>query len=258
MRYLLPVLVLAACKTTLGPMPATTGVAAMPASVASAEVQGGVVPGYNLSQSAAEKQNGAPIGQLALAIDPGRVVPGAVVGARIFGPKGDTLFEPMVGYRRAIGGRMALGVFGFATQGSATVQDASYSATRAGGELALDVRLLDQNHWAEPHVLLSTSVTGISADGEYCQDDTHMHGVDCPDTGPTNQVAANVSGAYPAATLGIGIDLLRHRDSYFRGARLEGLAGAGLMPRVIAGQQESAAAYFTIGLAFSVSAGFSR
>ena len=49
MRHLLLIVVVVSGCTTLGPMPATTGVAAIPSGRPGVEAQIGVVPSYHLS-----------------------------------------------------------------------------------------------------------------------------------------------------------------------------------------------------------------
>src|SRR6266851_1140371 len=67
--------------TALGPKPATTGVAALPAARPSLELQAGALPGYYLSGGVQEFPKGASISQLALLVEPDSVinVPGLVV-----------------------------------------------------------------------------------------------------------------------------------------------------------------------------------
>jgi hypothetical protein len=243
---------------TLGPVPATTGLPAVPDGRLDATVQVGVVPGYYLSQSTTEHPKGAALGTASLAIEPGCVVPGLVAGVRIFGPKEDTVGEPMLGYRRSLrGGALALAGFAFATQSRADRDGASYRATQGGAEGAVDFRATPHSRWFETHLIASLSLTAISADGTYCQDSTDMHGVDCPEPPdpPTHVVTASVSGAYPAGTAGVALDLVRHRDNPFHGVRLAAMIAGGLMPTAAAGAQDRATTYFSIGLALSISAG---
>jgi hypothetical protein len=243
---------------TLGPVPATTGLPAVPEERLDATVQVGVVPGFYLSQSTTEDPKGAAIGAASIAIEPGRVVPGLVAGVRIFGPNEDTVGEPMLGYRHTLkGGALSLAGFAFATQSRAEQQSASYQATQGGGEGAVDFRVTRQSRWFEPHLIASLSLTAVSADGTYCQDSTDMHGVDCPKPPdpPTHVTTGSVSGAYPAGTAGIAIDLVRHHDSPFHGVRVAAMVAGGYMPHLAAGEQVSGTAYFSIGLAISISGG---
>ena len=246
----------AGCKTTLGPMPGATGVSAVPAGRTDAELQLGAMPGHYLSQSTQEDPNGAAITQLSLAVDPGAHVPGLVAGFRVFGPSYDTLGEPMVGYRKSFGTYAVMGIV-YGAHGEAEDQQASYDAIRVGGEAALDVRLSNPRRDVEPHVIASVSATGVSADGTYCQEDTLMHGTDCPDEPdpPTNVTDAHIAGAFALGAVGLAFDFARHLDGAFHGVRLMGLAAVGTMPRVIGGEQKGQEAYFSIGLALSVSAG---
>src|SRR5215475_5902838 len=99
---LVPILVLASACTTLGPMPATTGISAVPAGRPGAEAQLGVMPGHYLSSSVTTTPRGGATGQATLLIEPDRWVdvPGLVVGGRVFGQGNDSPAEPLVGYRR--------------------------------------------------------------------------------------------------------------------------------------------------------------
>src|SRR5262245_41537021 len=112
-RHFLVVLVGSGC-TTLGPMPATTGVAAIPAGRPGVEAQVGIVPSYHLSSSAHTGGGSAVLGA-GLMIEPDRWVraPGLVLGARLFGEEQDTALEPMIGYRRALDEEFAVAVIGY-------------------------------------------------------------------------------------------------------------------------------------------------
>src|SRR5262249_46264781 len=109
--------------TTLGPMPATTGVASLPAGRASLEVQAAAVPGYYLSSAVQKDPKGAAISQAALLVEPDSIihVPGLVVGARYVGDSSKGGYpEPMLGYRAFVDAdnRIAVSAVGFATHGS--------------------------------------------------------------------------------------------------------------------------------------------
>src|SRR5512139_2573994 len=98
MRGMVALLLTAGC-TTLGPMPSTTGISAIPAGKPAGEAQLGGVPAFHLSSSASTPRGGAT-GQAAVLVEPDRWIkaPGLVVGARLFGKGEDTPIEPMIGY----------------------------------------------------------------------------------------------------------------------------------------------------------------
>jgi hypothetical protein len=253
---------LAGC-TTLGPMPTTTAVSAVPSARPDAELQAGIVPGYNLSSAVAESPSGDSISQLAGVLEPDRLLglPGLLLGARLYGPEEDTALEPMLGYRRAIGADESLSLAGIAygTHAAAAKNGASYEATRAGAELALDLRLFSRHRWVEPHVLGSVALTALWAEGTYCTDDAGQYGKDCPEPPTAPRIeTARAAGAYPSITGGIALDLIRHRDSPFHGGRLVFLLSSGAMPRIIAGDQRSPTPYAAAGLLFSLAVGASR
>src|SRR4029078_13181508 len=88
-------LVICSC-TTLGPMPATTGISAVPVDRPGLELQVGFTPGVYLSQSAVGSARAAPIAQIAALLELDRVIrlPGLLFGARVFGPEGAGMLEP--------------------------------------------------------------------------------------------------------------------------------------------------------------------
>ena len=63
-------LFLAAC-TTLGPMPATTGISAVPAARPGMEAQAGFVPAYFLSTSVQDEAQGTVTSQLSALVEQG-------------------------------------------------------------------------------------------------------------------------------------------------------------------------------------------
>ncbi|MBA3540982.1 MAG: hypothetical protein H0T79_15330, partial [Deltaproteobacteria bacterium] len=65
---------LAAACTTLGPMPTTTAVSAIPSARGGAEVQAGIVPAYYLSDAAQESTSATATGQLAAVVDPAELL----------------------------------------------------------------------------------------------------------------------------------------------------------------------------------------
>ena len=250
--------------TSLGPMPATTGVSFAPAARPDVEIQGGFVPGYYLSSGVQEKPKGAALRQLAGVLEPDRWlgIPGLFAGARYAGDSDSgPAVEPLVGYRRFLDDerRLAAGAVAYGTRGSGSRNQASYSATRAGGEAGVDIRLTPESRWVELHVNASGSVTGVDAEGTYCVDAQGQYGVDCPE--PQNNpvfVSARAVGVYPSARAGLSIELARHIEIPFHGARIDlGVAG-GTMPRVVSGVQTGAHTYGEAGATLSVGFGASR
>jgi hypothetical protein len=248
--------------TALGPMPATTAAASLPAGRPTFEVQAAGVPGYYLSSAVQKEAKGASISQAALLIEPDSIihVPGLIVGGRyVSEPSKGGYPEPMLGYRTFVDAdnRIAVSAIGFATHGSGSARGASYSATRGGAEGGIDLRATPESKWFELHVLGGASLTGLSAEGTYCVDAQSTYGVDCPDMMPKFQ-HATAGGFYPAATGGIAIDMGRHFNGEFHGGRVELLIGGGTMPRVTGGVQQSAQTFASAGLALSVGFGEAR
>jgi hypothetical protein len=234
----------------------------VPAARTGVEVQVGAVPGYYLSQSTTEEQNGAALGQIAAVLDIGDEVAakGLYVGGRVVGPQHDTQAEPMIGYRQELGpeGNVAVGGAVHGAHGSASENGNSYEATRVGAELAVDVRLFDRG-WFEPHLMGAISATALKASGDYCVDETTRYGADCPEEPmqPPTRMTADVSGIYPAVTGGVAFDLFRNGNSAFHGGRIAALIATGMMPRVVAGEQESSRPFYSIGLTLSLGLGAS-
>jgi hypothetical protein len=239
--------------TTLGPVPATTAMSARPEVAPAGEAQVAFVPGYYLSQGTAKDPKGASIGQIALTFDPGRWLPGLVVGFRAVGPSHDTQGEPMIGYRRELG-RVAVGAFVHGTHAKAEHEGASYEATRVGGEVATDVRITREHPWVELHAIGSIAAQHVSAEGTYCLDADLTYGVNCGDP-PENLTSADAKGLYPAATAGLAVDVLRRPGRVLHGFRVIAIVAAGAMPRVVAAEQTDATGWFSIGLGASVAFG---
>jgi hypothetical protein len=265
-RRVVPMVALAAALssgcTALGPMAATTGIAAVPAGRPSFEGSIGVMPGHYLSAGVQAQPKGAGIGQAAVMIEPDSIihVPGLIVGGRYVGSSTSGGYpEPMVGYRTYLGADhlLAVSAIGYATYGSGTRNGASYSATHGGAEAGIDFRVTPEFKWFELHLAAAASLTGISARGSYCIDADHRYGTDCPDP-PQSRVGASAGGLYPSGIGSIAIDVGRRLDGEFHGGRIALMGGGGTMPRVIGGQQEGAEPYAAAGLSLTVGFGEGR
>src|SRR4051794_10083237 len=92
---------LSAC-TTLGPMPATTGISAVAANRPTIEATAGSVPAFYLSQAAEDEAKGEHTETASIVIEPDRWfgTHGLIAGVRAFGQGTDTVTEPFVGVRR--------------------------------------------------------------------------------------------------------------------------------------------------------------
>lgn len=252
MKY--AVLLLITGCTTLGPMPATTGVSAVPISRPGGELQIGPVPGFFLSSAAQAKADGAPIMQASAVVEPDRwiKVPGLVLGARLFGQSGDTPGEPYVGYRRTVSDGLAVGAGVYGTSKRSAKNLASYHATRIGGEAALDAQLWE-SQWLGLHVQGAVAATRIHASGEYCVDAMGA-AKDCNVDDPTvnTMIDGKQSGVYPAATGTIAIAFAKGRDGVFDGARLALMFATGTMPVMNNGEKTGSDVYASGGLTLTL------
>lgn len=243
--------------TTLGPVPATTAVPAIPAGAPGIEAQVGLVPGFYLSRSAQNQSGGAIMPQLSALFDPDRLLglPGLIIGARLYGQDKDTPSEPMIGYRHAFDDSLSGSIIGFGTSASATRHLASYSATHVGAEAAIDAKLGELAWWFQLHWQLAASATHVSASGTYCANDMDV-AVDCDlDKPATNHVIdRKLSGTYGAATSTIALDLFRS-PSIFAGARLGWMLAAGTMPVVQPTGNSATSLYWSTGLTVSFGLG---
>jgi hypothetical protein len=250
--------------TTLGPMPATTGMASVPAGRPSVEGSVGIVPGYYLSEAVQPDPTGAALGQAGILVEPDSIiqVPGLVVGGRYVSSSSSGGYpEPMVGYRTYLGDDHALSMsaVGYAAYAHGSHNSASYSATRGGAEAGVDFRVTPEFEWFELHLGAAASLTGISARGRYCVDSDARYGVDCPDPPDQPQyVERSAGGLYPSAVGLVGIDVGRRLNGAFHGARVAVMLGGGTMPRVVADKQEGAQPYSAGGLTLTVGLGGAR
>ncbi|MEO6776310.1 MAG: hypothetical protein ABI467_25415 [Kofleriaceae bacterium] len=247
---------LSAC-TTLGPMPATTGVSAVPMQRAGFEVQGGTVPGFYLSKSAQDEAGGAPIAQLAAVFEPDHLIklPGLIVGGRVFGQSGDAPIEPYVGYRKKIGDLSFAGVL-FGTGKRSSDRLASYHATRLGLELAANAPVWSPARWLDIDVQGALEATRIAASGSYCVNamgDAQDCDTDNPQT--NTMITGHTDGYFPAGTLTLGFEIGRAAEGVFHGVRLAILGSAGAMPLLRDGLERSTDFYVTAGFTLAVAFG---
>ena len=251
-------LALSAC-TTLGPIPATTGVAAVPSGAPGLEGQVAFVPGFYLSRSAQNQGKGAIMPQLSAVFDPDRWLglPGLIIGGRIYGADKDTPGEPLIGYRHAFDEGLSASIVGFFTSKDATRSLASYHATHGGAEAAVDAQLLGSG-WVQLHWQLAASATHISASGTYCVNQSGV-AIDCS-TDPAAQntmVDRKLSSTVGAATSTVALDFFRSRGSIFHGARLGWMLAAGSMPQIQPGGSTATALYWSTGLSVTFGLGAS-
>lgn len=255
-QLLLAVLVVSGC-TTLGPMPATTGISAIPSGRPGLEVQAGAVPGYYLSSAVSGGREGSGIPQTSVLLEPGRFigVRGLVVGGRRFGQGGDALLEPMVGYRRALDDGFAFAVLGYGTSQRAAQSGADYHAFRAGAEVAADGRVAAFTRWLSLHAQGAVSLTRLVASGGYCVN-AAGEGVDCSDTPADDpRVGTRIRGLYPSATAQLSLDAGRTPRGIFHSARFALMLTAGSMPTVNGGLQGDSHPYFGFGASLTLGLG---
>ncbi len=259
MRAVLVIAFATGC-TTLGSMPTTTGISAVPAGRTGVELQAGLIPVYRLSSAASgDNRHGASTQQLSGLIDPDTLlgVPGLFVAGRVGGgKKADTTVEPMLGYRRSMGDLSIAGI-AFGTRARGSEKMASYEAIRAGGELVVDALLVAIGGWGEIHVQGALSGTYVSATGTYCVDDAGV-GIDCADDGSSRSVDGELAGLYSAATFTMALDILRRRPQPFHGVRIGLMFAAGHMPHLVDGNQRKGDVYLTGGLSVTVGLGASQ
>jgi len=252
-----PAALLGGACTQLGPMPATTGITAMPVGRTALQAQVGVVPGFYASQSAQNEAKGAPIKHASLLLEPGRALglPGLLVGGRVFGDdSADTPVEPYVGYRHRMTERVAVGGIAFGSAKRAEQNGASYHGTRIGGEAMIETEVFREWSWLQLRAQASVSLTRILASGRYCVDDDRT-GTDCDESTPRDHVInGKTVGVYPAATAMLDFDFGKHRG-WFDSAQLAFLFTAGRMPLVVDGERASTATYGSIGVTVTLDVG---
>lgn len=248
---------LGAC-TTLGPMPATTGVSALPAQRPGGEVQAAVMPVFFLSDATRAEDPGPQASpQLSALIEPDRLLgtKGLILGLRTWGGGGDRPVEPMVGLRRKLDDRFAIAGIAYGTQARGTEGGATYRANRLGGELVMDALIVPMG-WLDLHLQATVSATFIDATGRYCVL-ANGEGTDCDDYG--RDVDGAMSGIYTSATAGAAIDIARRSSGYLHGIRIAILGAIGAMPQLRDGvQQPSKDTYHSFGLSLTVGVGSER
>lgn len=246
--------------TTLGPMPTTTGISAVPNGRPGMEVQAGIVPGYFLSSATREPSHkGDPTGQLLALVEPDRWIGshGLVAGARTWGRKTDGAVEPFLGYRDRLDDALALALVGYGTAMHGAERGASYRATRLGGELALDARLLAPTTWLAIHGQAAVSATYLDARGTYCADPAGL-GVDCNEDGHDRIIDGTVHGVFAAATAILALDFGRLPAGSFHSLRLAVLGATGVMPQVRDGIETAGVHYVSLGLTLTLGLGSAR
>lgn len=250
-------LLLTAC-TTLGPMPATTGISAMPIGRPGVEATVGVVPGFHASQSAQNEAKGTTINEISVLLDPDRWlgVKGFLVGGRMFGQDGDRPLEPYIGYRRRLVEAVSVGAVVFGST-KRTKNYASYHGVRVGGEALIDVELYAPNEWARCHAQGAVQVARDMVSGVYCVDAEGV-GVDCQEAEMSNTViAGKFEGVFPSGTATLAVDVGKHQG-VFDSLRIAIMGTAGQMPLVLNGQETGTGNFFKIGLSLSVAFGLGR
>jgi hypothetical protein len=254
------VMIAGACApgcTTLGPMPATTGISAVPSGRPGVEAQFGIVPGYFLSAATQESTHkGDPIGQLLALVEPDHWLGtrGLVLGARTWGGDGDQAVEPFLGYRHRLDDNFALALVGHGTRMNGARNGASYRATRLGGEAALDARIIPLTRWLAIHGQAAVSATYLDARGTYCTTADGL-GADCDEDGGNRVVDGTVRGVFGAATATLGLDFGRLPAGSFHSARLALLGAAGVMPQVRDGTETDGVEYVSLGLTLTLGFG---
>jgi hypothetical protein len=254
-RILLPLTLLATACTTLGPMPATTGVSAIPNGRPGVELQAAIMPSTYLSDSVRDSEGGEPTRQLSAVLEPARLlgVKGLILGARSWGDEGDSPFEPMVGIRRRLDDTFAIAGIAYGTHAYGEKSGAHYSANRVGGELAFDAKMIPFGGSVAIHGQASVSATYLDATGTYCvgQEGT---AIDCEDT--SRRVDTAVEGVYAAATAGFSLDIARRPHGVVHNVRVAILGSVGARPRIRDGiQEQSADSYTSVGLSLTLGLG---
>jgi len=257
MRMTLLLAALGAGCTTLGPMPATTGLSAVPSGRPGVEAQVGVVPGYFLSSATEEPSHkGNPTMQLLAVVEPDHLLGtrGLVLGAHGWGRSADNTLEPFLGYRLRIDDNFAFAIAGYGTQLRGAERGASYRATRLGGEAAIDARMFSLARWLSVHGQAAVSTTYLDASGTYCANAEGL-GVDCNQSANDRVVDGTVHGVFAAATGTLAVDFGRLAAGSFHSVRVALLGAAGFMPQVRDGMEMNSTRYVSLGLTLTLGLG---
>ena len=250
--------VLASACTTLGPMPATTGISAVPAGRPEIEAQAAVMPAYFLSQSAQDQPGAAPIPQASVLVEPDKWlgIPGLIAGARVYGGDPDNAVELYVGLRRTVDADedVSIAAIAYGTSQHSGQTHASYRADRFGGELALDLR------WWKPFPWLSARTSrarsrrrrstrrGRTASGPTARRSTART------TGPITSSRARSTACSRRRPARIALDIGRSKTHLFNGARIALMMATGRMPLLVDGTQSGTGVYYEAGM--SITLGF--
>jgi hypothetical protein len=243
--------------TTLGPMPTTTGISAVPSERPGVEAQAGIVPGYFLSAATREPSHkGEPTGQLLGLVEPDHWLGtrGLILGARHWGNKNDGAVEPFLGLRRRLDDDLAFALVGHGTTMHGAEHGASYRATRVGGELALDARVFAPTSWLAIHGQAAVSAIYLDARGTYCADAGGL-GVDCNADGRDHVIDGTIHGVFAGATATLALDFGRRPAGTFHSVRIAVLGAAGVMPQVRDGIETEGVHYTSFGLTLALGFG---
>lgn len=136
----------------------------------------------------------------------------------------------------------------------AAERGASYRATRIGGELAVDARVIALTRWLAIHGQAVVSTTYLDAHGTYCAGQSGL-GIDCSQDGTDRMIDGSIRGAFTAATAALALDFGRLPDGVFHSLRVALLGSAGVMPQVRDGKETDGARYASIGLTLTLGFG---
>jgi hypothetical protein len=252
---LIPVLLFATACTTLGPMPATTGLSAVPTNRPGVEVQTAVIPVFFLSDAAhGGDADAAASAQLSAIIEPDRLFgsKGLILGARTWGESGDSPFEPMIGLRRRLDETFAIAAVGYGTFVRGESGGASYAATRLGGEAAIDATILPLGY-LEFHAQATLAATYFDARGQYCVS-SNGEATDCDQY--SRLVDGDLAGVYTSATAGLSLDIARRPHGVLHGIRIAMMGAVGAMPRIRDGVQSASNDHYrSFGLSLTIGLG---
>lgn len=252
----LAVLSSACSGSGLGPVPGVTAASVTPRSSPGIEVQRGIVPGYDLRDATTNPETrGDAFAQTSAFVEPGKLIglEDVALGARYV--SGGTFrghFEPMLRYRHGFADSFAVGVVGFGTHASHSLDDASYSMTRGGVEIGFDLLASPRNHVLELHLQAGGSATVLSADVHYCQN-AFFYPAPCDGAPPNTSV--HFAGAHPVVFGGFSLDVA-NRLGHFHGLRAQLLIATGTMPSASFGTQKSES-WTSFGLMLSLGLGAS-